>query len=67
MENQLTLAEHGKNISGKLLESIYLLEILDEIIDGEAKSGTVLSIIKKNICSAFTEIEDIRRMIHFPN
>ena len=67
MENQLTLAEHGKNISGKLLESIYLLEILDEIIDGEAKSGTVLSIIKKNINSTFTEIEDFRRMIHFPN
>ena len=64
MERELTLAELTKDISGNLADSINLLNILEELADGEAKSDTLISIIKKNITSSFRNIETCRQKIY---
>lgn len=64
MEKQTSLAELSKDISNKLLESHYLLEILQDESDIETKFQTILSILEKNISSAFREIEACRKMIY---
>lgn len=64
METTKNLAELSKSISGKLLDSLNLLNTLKDIIDGEAKQTTLLTIIQNNIKSAFNEIEQCRKMIY---
>jgi len=64
MENTKNLVELERDISVKLLETISLLEIFEEIIDGENKAGTLLSIIKKNVTNAFKENEECRKKIY---
>lgn len=63
MEHFENILQLNKDISSKLLDSIYLLEILDDLIDGEPKEGTILSVLKQNIISSFQEISDMRRLI----
>ena len=58
-----TLAQRSSEISGKLLDSIYLIEILKELNDGEGKIGTLLETICENINYAFKEIEECRSLI----
>lgn len=53
-----------KNRSGKLLDSLNLLNTLKDITDGEAKETTLLTIIQNNIKSTFDEIEQCRKMIY---
>lgn len=64
MESTENLAELSRSISGKLLDSINLLKTLEEIIDGNTKEATLLTIIQNNIKSAFDEIEQCRKMIY---
>ena len=64
METTKNLAELSKTISGKLLDSLNLLNTLEDITDGEAKQTTLLTIIQNNIKSAFNEIEQCRKMIY---
>jgi len=64
METTKNLAELSKSISGKLLDSLNLLNTLKNITDGEAKQTTLLTIIQNNIKSAFNEIEQCRKMIY---
>ncbi len=64
METTKNLAELSKSISGKLLDSLNLLNTLKDITDGEAKQTTLLTIIQNNIKSAFNEIEQCRKMIY---
>lgn len=64
METTKNLAELSKSISGKLLDSLNLLNTLKDITDGEAKQKTLLTIIQNNIKSAFNEIEQCRKMIY---
>lgn len=53
-----------KNRSGKLLDSLNLLNTLKDITDGEAKETTLLTIIQNNIKSTFDESEQCRKMIY---
>lgn len=64
MEKETTLVELCKSVADKLLESINLLDILNDIADGEAKQGTILSILKNNIVTSFVEIEECRKKIY---
>ena len=63
MEYSENIIQLNKDISSKLLDSIYLLEILDDLVDGEPKEGTILSMLKQNITSSFQEISDMRKLI----
>ncbi|MBQ3311434.1 hypothetical protein IJG72_05085 [bacterium] len=64
MENKLNLAELTKDISNRLLETKYLLDIMEDIIDGESKLETLHKQVMKNIISAFHEIEECRQKIY---
>ena len=45
MDKEQNLAELTRDISVKLLTSINLLEILEEIFEAEPKTGTVISLL----------------------
>lgn len=62
MEKENTLVKLTEDISEKLLDSKYLIEILEEMLE-DAKSTTLLSIIKKKIYTAFRENEECRQKI----
>ncbi len=62
-EKQRNLSEISRDISDMLLESFRLLEILEELIAGEAKEDLLISIVKNNVESAFKDIEKCREMI----
>ncbi|MBO6180336.1 hypothetical protein J6O86_01450 [bacterium] len=63
MKKIKNLEERSKIISEKLLEASYLLEILEEYYESNAKAGTIITIACKNINIAFNEIEKCRKMI----
>ena len=63
MENDKNIVELNRDISNKLLDSFYLLEILEELSNYDAKEGILLSLVKNNIKSAFDNIEKCRSMI----
>ena len=67
MERTKNLAELTKNISDKLFDSINLLEILEEVVEGERKEYFLVSTLQKNIEAAFDEIEDCRQLISIPD
>ena len=67
MTEQKTLAEKSGSISDKLLNSIYLVEILSDIVDGEAHEATLLEIVRQNLKSAFQEVEECRELISLPD
>jgi len=60
---QKKLEHHYENISSKLLESIYLVDVLEDLADGEGKTGTVLGIIKRDLKSAFYKVESCREVL----
>ncbi len=62
MEEQ-NLAEICKTVSSRLLKSIRLLEILETYIDGEARLGTLTSILINDIKTSFHDIENCRQKI----
>ena len=64
MKNNKRLTKLHKNISGNLIDSIWLLETLSVLNDGEAKMGTILNIIEKKIKSAFNDISECRRIAY---
>ncbi len=61
MINAKKLAKLHKRISNKLIETIWLIETLDILNDGEAKMGTIINIINKNIRRAFNDISECRK------
>ncbi len=63
MKRQKTLAQMSKQISNNLLESIYLLDILRDIVGGEAKQDTLILKIKQNIKASFKQILICRKFI----
>ena len=63
MEDRTELAYKSQNISDKLLKSIYLLEVLEDLSEGEAKEGTLINILQEDIKSAFKEVENYRKII----
>jgi hypothetical protein len=63
MRKLQTIENITEEISGKLLDSIRLLEIFYELNDGEGKTDTLLRIIIAKIKYAFFKIEKCRKFI----
>ena len=63
MKKQKTLFQMNRQISEKLLEAIYLLDILRDIAEGEAKQDTLILKIKQNIKSSFDQILLCRKIL----
>ena len=66
MKKNKSLAKISKNISSKILDSIYLIDVLDDLADGEAKELTILNIIRNNLKTSFNDIEQCRKIISIP-
>ena len=66
MSDDKNLENITKNISDKILDSVYSLEILQYIIDGECKEYFLLSIALKNLNEAFNDVESCRKLISVP-
>ncbi len=60
------LEESMKYISDCMLESLTMLEILDELVDYSRKESTLISKIKHNISKSFNVIESSRNIISIP-
>ena len=63
MEQNASLAELQTDISKKLLSSKRLLDILDNLIEGNAQASELVVILKNNINSAFHKIEECRKIV----
>lgn len=64
MDNRtLTMNKLCKRTSKRLLDSIYLLEILYEMTDGDAKEGTLVNTILNKIKPSFKDVSNCRTLI----
>lgn len=63
MKKIQTMKNITQEVSGKLLESISLLEIIYDLNEGEAKTETILKITINKIKCAFFKIEKCRKFI----
>ena len=59
----IKLTEYQKNIAKELIDMLYLLQILEDILDGEGKASTLVSIIRKKTKFAFDKIEKCRNIL----
>ncbi len=57
------LSKHHQIAAEKLVDTIYLLQILYDILDGEGKTSTLLNVIRKNVKYVFHEIEKCREVL----
>lgn len=62
-----TLASLYCNISDRILELINLSEVLYDIIDGDAKLGTINNIIIDNLKKSFNSVEKCRKISGIQN
>ena len=62
-KKEQNIAQLSKNISRKLIESMYFLEIMSDIIEGEGKLDTIIKHLRLNMKSAFSMIEQCRNKI----
>lgn len=58
------IAQINRDISRNLLDSFRIIEILEDIADGEAKTSILLRIAKSNLEKAFKDIEHCRKLIY---
>lgn len=56
-----------KDVSGKVLDSMNLLDVLEELSDGDKKIYKIIRLISKNLRCAFGDIETCRKMISVPD
>ena len=55
--------ECSKISSSNILDSIWLLEALEELAQGDPKLCTIISVIKTKLKTAFDKIESTRQII----
>ena len=67
MEEMKNLEKLTTDISDALYDSINLLDILDDVVDGERKAYFLVSTLQKNIKKAFDDVETCRQMISVPD
>lgn len=67
MEEIKNLKELTKRISNNLLETISVLDILEEIIDGKRQESFLVSSMQDRIYNAFNDIEECRKLIANPD
>ena len=63
MEQSKNLAQMCAKIHTDLLETIFLVDTLDDLIGAESKEGTIIEIILKNLKSDFETISECRKLI----
>ena len=63
MKNNKSIRKLTQNASLKIVNSMYLIDVLDEILDGSGKETTVLCIVRKYLNCAFKDIEQCRKII----
>ena len=63
MKRRKTLVMRNKEISSKILESIYLSDLLLRVTENEPQINMACETIKKNLTYAFKEIETCRKII----
>ncbi len=63
MKRDKNLKDLSTKIARELLEAISLIDILEDIIDGDRKSEALVSLIRKNIKTAFYDNEEKRHLI----
>ena len=56
-----------KDVSDNLIDSLILVEVLEDIIEGERKMYSMLTIIEQKLKNAFSDIETCRGYISVPN
>ena len=67
MQEFKNLEQSMKFISASLLESLTMLDILDEIIDYSIKESTIISNIRNNIKNSFEQTELCRGIVSVPD
>ena len=63
MEEYKNLKELTTKISNNLYNTINLLDILEEIVEGRRKEDFLISSMKKQVREAFDNIESCRQLI----
>ena len=58
-----SVEEINREISRKLLDSFHILEILEDITEGEAKEDLLIRAVKDNVWKSFKDVERCRTMI----
>lgn len=66
-EQKKNIEQFCKNVSDNILDSKVLIEILEDIIDGDNKLYTILRLIESNLDKAFDNIEECRSYISVPD
>ena len=67
MQEFKNLEQSMKFISDSLLESLTMLDILDELIDYSIKESTIISNIRNNIKNSFEQTELCRGIVSVPD
>lgn len=67
MQEFKNLEQSMKFISASLLESLTMLDILDELIDYSIKESTIISNIRNNIKNSFEQTELCRGIVSVPD
>ena len=57
----------SRNIAGRLLEALYILEIMEALAEGDGKSEILIKMLRRSIKPAFDEIEECRRSLFRQN
>ena len=63
MEEQMNLQKMTEEISNKLLDTKYILDILEVLTDGEPKEYILISQAKSHVKSSFIMLENCRNLI----
>ena len=67
MRNNVNIEKFLKNISKNLLYTLTIIDIIEELIDGERKLYTLNLLIKTKIKNSFNEVEHYRYLIKSKN
>jgi len=63
MKNSKNLAKLSEDISNELIDSIYLLRILDDLLQSDGQLCVLLKTIKNKTTTAFHKTEKCRKLI----
>ncbi len=59
---KIILEENSKQASQNILESMWLLDALDELTQDDPRLSTIISVIKTKLKTAFDKIESSREI-----
>lgn len=65
MDETKNLEELTTEISNQFLDSVYILDILEEIAECDTKECFLISLLKNNVHKSFKTMEACRKLISF--